>query len=368
MTHPEAAVEPIIILADGELQIAMNSRWHRTRAHLYYLRNPIIRFLPLLAGLAVLLVAGSISFKQLYQQDDFSYVESLYVTFCLVFMEHIVDFPEHWLLQAYFFALPPLGLVVILDGIVRFSYHVLRRDEAGEEWTRAMCKTMSNHIVLCGLGKLGLRTLEQLIYLNQPVAVLEKNPQCPNLAFARKNGVPVRLGHSREQGVFDDLNVAEARSIILATNDDLANLEMAIDARKLNPQIRVILRMFDQELAAKLRESFDMPLTFSTSELAAPLFATSSFDESIMNSFYVGDTLFVIANLVIQPTSELINTPIREIGKQSRVFVLRHVRDGQTTLFPSAETLFQEGDQIMIQAEPETLTRIHEQNHDPLHC
>jgi PAS domain-containing protein len=36
----------------------------------------------------------------------------------------------------------------------------------------------------------------------------------------------VRVGHSREEGVFEDLNVAQAKSIILATNDDLANLEM----------------------------------------------------------------------------------------------------------------------------------------------
>ena len=59
----------------------------------------------------------------------------------------------------------------------------------------------------------------------ETVAVLEKDPQCPNLAFARKNGIPVRLGHSREEGVFDDLNVAKAKSIILATNEDPANLE-----------------------------------------------------------------------------------------------------------------------------------------------
>ena len=148
-----------------------------------------------------------------------------------------------------------------------------------------MSKTLDHHVVLCGLGKVGLRVLQQLIRLNEQVIVLEKDTQCPNLAFARRHGIPVRIGHSREEGIFDDLNLAAAKSIIVATNDDLANLELAIDARKLKPGIRVVMRLFDQELASKIRDSFDIHLAFSTSELAAPVFATSSSDRSIINSF-----------------------------------------------------------------------------------
>ncbi len=343
----------------------MRGPGHRFRAHLHYLKRPILNFLPVLVGLVVLLLLGSICFHAFYRHKALGYFEALYVTYCLIFMEHLLDFPEHWLLQLFYIVLPPLGLVVVLDGIVRFSYHILRRDETGKEWIRAMCTTLNNHVVLCGLGNVGLRTLQQLIRLGEQVAVLEKNPQCPNLAFARKHGIPVRVGHSREEGVFEDLNVGRAKSIILATDDDLANLEMALDARKLKPDIRVVLRMFDQELAAKLRESLDMELTFSTSELAAPLFATSSSDQSIVNSFYVGDRLLVLANLLIRHDSGLVGKAIRDLGKGQHVFVLSLARNGQTTLFPTAQNVFQAGDRITIQTEPETLKGIHALNRDP---
>ncbi len=319
----------------------------------------------MLGGLIGLLLVGGMCFRALYAQKQLGYAEALYITYCLVFMEHLLDFPEHWVLQLFYVVLPPLGLLVILDGIVRFSYHLLRRDETSTEWVQAMCKTLDNHVVLCGLGKVGLRILQQLISLGEKVAVLEKDPQCPNLAYARRYGIPVRIGHSREEGIFDDLNLAHAKSIILATDDDLANLEMALDARKLKPGIRVVLRMFDQELAGKLRDSLGIQLAFSTSELAAPLFATSSSDRSIVNSFYVGDRLLAVANLVVNRDSDLVGQEIRNLGKGQHVFVLSHTRDGESTFFPTADIVLQPDDRITIQTEPETLRQIHELNRDP---
>lgn len=344
---------------------AMLDRSQRFRAWLVYLRGPLTSFLPLMVTFAVVLTAGSISFHFLYDQRPLGFAEALFVTWSLLANEAPVDFPNHPLLAAFFFILPPLGLVVILDGIVRFSYHLLRRDETAPEWVRAMCKSMSNHVVLCGLGKLGLRTLEQLLAMGEQVAVLEKNPACPNLAYARRNGVPVRVGHSREEGVFDDLNVAQAKSIILATNDDLANLEMALDARKINPAIRVVIRVFDQELAAKLREALSMELTFSTSELAAPLFATCSSDRSVINSFYVDHRLLTVARLTVRFGSELAGTPVRRLGQELHALVLTHVHDGQSTFHPHAETVLQPGDEIIVQSESAALKTIHRLNRDP---
>ncbi|MCI0410405.1 MAG: NAD-binding protein, partial [Acidobacteria bacterium] len=290
---------------------------------------------------------------------------ALYVTYCLVFMEHVLPFPRHWLLQAFYLLLPPLGFVVILDGIVQFSYHLLRRDESGKEWVQAMAKTLNNHVILCGLGKVGFRVLEQLLRLGQEVAVLEKNPQCPNLAYARSREVPVLIGNGREAGIFEELNLKAARSIILATDDDLANLEMALDARKIKPGIRVVMRMYDQELAAKIRESFDIHLAFSTSELSAPLFATSSTDRSILNSFYVDDRLLVVALLHIQADSQLLGQRVGDLRASYRVLVLSHARSGQVNLYPEAQTLLQTGDRITVQTEPPTLRELHRVNRDP---
>lgn len=344
-------------------------RWFRRfRANGHYLRGPFINFMPSLFLLIAVMAAGGWAFYTYHATPEgeapLTLLRSFYITYCLIFMEHLLEFPQHWLLQAFYFVLPPLGLVVILDGFARFGYHILRRDERGGQWMRALAKTYSGHVILCGLGKVGLRVLEQLLRLGEDVVVLEKDADSQNLAYAEKHGVPVLIGDGRQASVLEDLNVAQAKSIIAATDDDLANLEMALDARKAQPNIRVVMRMYDQELAQKIRESFDIHLAFSTSAVAAPLFATSSADRSIINSFYVGEQLLVVARLMVNPDSKLLGKRIGDIGSEHRIFFLAHERGAQKTHFPSADIDFQPGDYLVVQTEPDTLKLLHKWNLD----
>lgn len=345
----------------------------RVLAHLLYIRKPLWSFCPLICFVTGLVIIGGIAFSRLYPDPSpgapagatLAFGRALYITWSLIFMEHLLPWPEHWLLEVFYILLPPVGLVVILDGFARFGYHILRRDETGKEWLNAVSQTMSNHVVLCGLGKVGFRVLQKLVALGEEVVVLEKDPGCENLAWARKRGIPVRVGSGREEGIFEDLNVANAKSIIVATNDDLANLEMAIDARKLRPDVRVVLRMYDQELAEKIYDSMDIHLAFSTAELAAPLFAAASTDRTVINAFYVGERLLVVARLFVNAGSELAGTTVGALSKQHQAFVLTHRHEGKPTLHPSEDTAFQVGDRLTIQCEPQELRKVHIRNKEP---
>ena len=328
----------------------------RILANIYYLRRPTLEFLPVLGGMTAIVFLGGLAFRHLYHQP-LTYSEALYHTYCLIFMEHLLDFPKHLLLQVLFFALPPLGLAVILDGIVRFSYHILSRDERSPEWVSAMSKTMKRHVILFGLGKLGLRVLQQLIRLNELVIVVERDPNNPNIAYAHRQGVPVRVGNGREEGLLCDLNVEQAKSLIMATNDDLVNLEVAIDARKIRPEIRVVLRMFDQELAEKIRDSFDIHLALSAWELAAPVFATASSDRRIVNSFYVGEKLMVVAEMEIAPGSSLVGMSVMDMH-ETGVLVLEVARGEVDAYFPSPGHQLAAGDRVTVQCEPARLRKM----------
>lgn len=326
------------------------------------MRKPLVQFAPLALLTFVLVIAGGVAFQQLEPEQHLSFGHALYMTYTLIFMEPVQPFPEHWLLQVFCVVLPPLGLVVILDGIVRFSYHFLRRDDTSREWNRAMTQTLDNHVILFGLGKVGIRVLQQLLKLGELVVVLEKNPQSPNLAFARRHEVPCFIGTGREEGILDDMSAARAKSLICATDDDLANLELALDARKVNARIRVVLRMFDQELAGKVRESFDIEVAFSTAELSAPLFATASADHTIVNAFYVGDLLLVVANLEVGRDSKLVGKTIRQLARENPLVVVSMSRGGQSLLYPDDDAVFEAGDHVVLQTQPANLRQLHALN------
>jgi voltage-gated potassium channel len=339
----------------------------RFRAHYHYLRRPLLRFLLLFLVATTVVLAGGHCFHEYYRQAPYDqvrmgYGKALYLTYCLIFMEHLYEYPDHWVLQLFYWLLPPLGLGVILDGIVRFSFYILKRDEQSQEWLSAMAKTYQNHVVLCGLGRVGLRILQQLLPLGEDVLVLEKNPDSESIPFARKHEIPVFIGSGREEGILEELSIGQAKSIIVATDDDLANLEMALDARKLNPDIRVVMRMFDQELALKIREAFDIQNAFSTSALAAPVFATSSSDRSIINSFYIDDKLLVVAEIGVAEKSKLIGRDVRTLRGKHNIYVISCKRDGESVFYPEGGQKLVAGDRITIQTEPATLKQVHKWN------
>lgn len=340
----------------------MRSLTRRFRANVHYLKKPTLQFLPVFLGMIVVIFAGGWCFLHLYPEKVHSYSEGLYITYCLIFMEHLLDFPEHRVLQVFYVVLPPLGLGVILDAIVRFSYHILRRNEASADWVRAMTKTMKNHVVLFGLGKLGLRVLQELLRLDELVVVVEKDATCPNIAYARRHGVPVRIGMGREEGILDELNLKDAKSVIMATDDDLANLEVALDARNVKDDIAVVLRLFDQELAAKIKDAFDINLAFSTSELAAPLFATASSDRSIINSFYVGRQLMLVARVEVANGGGVVGKSIAEVRNEFQVLVLEVRRGSDQRFFPEVEERLVAGDRLTVQSGPERLRAFQQAN------
>ena len=339
----------------------MRSKDRRARAWLYYLRKPLRRFMPLFGVALGVVLLGGVAFYYLYDQP-ISLSQAMWTTIALLTGEPTLDWPSHWLLETLYYVLPLLGLLVVLDGLLRFTYYAFRRDETSPEWVRAMSETMTNHVVLFGLGKVGFRVLEQLIAMGELVVVIEKDEHCPNFAYARNHGVPTRIASGREEGLLEDVNIKRAKSLICATNDDLANLELAIDARKICPELRVVLRMYDQELAEKIRDTMGINLAFSTAMLAAPTFATASADAAILNSFYVEDRLLVIAKLEAREGSKLIGATVGELVRTHQLVVVTYGRGAGRIFHPPMDVAIQSGDLITVECEPQTLKALHALN------
>ena len=339
----------------------MRTRKRRLQAWLYSLRRPIRQFLPLFFFALAVVLLGGVAFHNLYDKP-LSLSQSIWTTFALLTGEPVLDWPSHWLLEVLYYVLPLTGIVVVLDGLVRFSYYAFRRDEKSPEWVRAMTSTLHNHVILFGLGKVGFRVLQQLVELKQEVVVIEKNEHSPNFAYARHHGVPVRVGTHREEGILEEMGVERARSVICCTDDDLANLELAIDARKVKPDIRVVLRMYDQELAEKIRDTMNIPLAFSTAMLTAPLFATASIDPCVINSFYVDGRLLVVARITVVKECEMTKLTVGDMVKRFQLVVISQKRGEGAVFHPPTSNTVEAGDILTLECDPQTLRELHALN------
>lgn len=224
-----------------------------------------------------------------------------------------------------------------------------------------MASSMRNHIVLVGLGRLGYRTFRVLSALGEPVVVIERDEAREFVEAVRRDGSPLLIADARHDETLVAANVAEARSIITCTNDDLGNLEVALDARRMNPNIRVVLRMFDQNMANKVGEGFNIHQSMSQSAVSAPAFAMSAVEPSIIHSFIVGDDLVVLQRWDVRPGGPLMGMTIADIMARHGVSIVKLRRGpSEAALFPPPATTIHEGDSLLVQGPYEVLRRLAE--------
>jgi Trk K+ transport system NAD-binding subunit len=211
-------------------------------------------------------------------------------------------------------------------------------------------KKMKNHMVLCGLGNVGFRVLEQLRKLDKEIVVVEKNEDCSFLSSARSLGAKVILGDIRLNETLEQANIKDAICLIAVSDEDLANLEAVMNAREINKDIRVVLRMFDQNLANKVQNSFNIETAFSTSALAAPAVAMAAVDPAVISSFYVGDDLMLNLQLEIQEGSSLASMTVAQLEEKGGVSVITHesAKTKKRSFHPSDPLQLEAGDKIVV--------------------
>ncbi|MCG3122380.1 MAG: Glutathione-regulated potassium-efflux system protein KefC [Phycisphaerales bacterium] len=260
--------------------------------------------------------------------------------------------PESWVGRAMLFVIPLLGLAFIIEAIVEVSAMLRDRRSNERSWCLIMSRSMKDHVILVGLGKLGFRTFKLLRRLGHRVVVIEATEKNKFLDEVRRDGSALLIGDARHDELLRDAGVEKARSIILATSDDMVNLEAALDARRMNPGIRVVLRMFDQQLADKVREGFNIRVAMSQSSISAPAFATAAVEPSIVGSVVLSSELIVMVRWPVQTCPQLAGQSVGDVLATFGVSVVERVPPGAPRqLFPPPATVISSGDELVLQGE-----------------
>lgn len=239
-----------------------------------------------------------------------------YEVYTQLFFEHVSPLPKDWALRILYFAVPLCGALILAEGLFKLGASLLDFQNHRERWMRIMAKTMQDHIIIVGLGHVGYRVLRELLERGRSVVAVESDKSSPYVEEARQMGVPVILSDARRESLWEELNVKGAACVVACTDNDLANLEAALDCRALNPNVRLVMRMFDQSMAAKIGNAFSLDRTYSTSALAAPLFAAAALDNRVHGAYRLGETLMMTLELELPENSALENKTIDEVERQ----------------------------------------------------
>jgi Trk K+ transport system NAD-binding subunit len=222
---------------------------------------------------------------------------------------------------------------------------------------------MTDHVILVGLGAVGLRVLEGLRALGREVVVIEYDERNRYVQHARSLGVPIVHGDATLEQTLRSVKIAEAGAVAILTSDDLVNLETGLAVRDMLgerwKEVPVVLRVFDRALGNRLEKTFEFHHVWSTSALAAPWFVGAVLGLEVLATFYVRNQPFLVARLTVRPDGGLTGLAMRDLSARIRVVAIVRAGAGEAMEYPPRrDTRFGAGDQAYLVGPYEELLRV----------
>ncbi len=327
--------------------------WRETLILLKEFRRPVLIFLIAILGLGLL-------YSYMARQAGeplYSVPEAVYLMLTLAFLQPSGSFPHNPVLQIFYFLLPVIGVITLAQGLADFGVMLFNRRARSKEWEMAVASTYNQHTILVGLGHLGYRVVEQLHAMRESVVVIELKPSAEMVSTAQAMGIPVIQDDATRPATLEAAGVKRARTIILATQNDSLNLQIAVKARSYNQDIQVVIRIFDEDFAESLRQQFGF-IALSATGMAAPVFAAAAAGADVTNPISVEGQQLSLARLTIAAGSELAEKTVGSVEDDYHLNIILVRHDHHSEMHPTDSLLLHAGDTLAVLGGPDPLNRL----------
>ncbi|MEV4635927.1 NAD-binding protein [Actinoplanes sp. NPDC049548] len=316
-----------------------------------------------LITLAVTAIAGTVLAHSLDDVDGFW--KSLYVTLLTAVGSSDVETNRDPVAQAAQLvltiaglALLPLITAAVVEGMVNARLALARGTAANDR---------EGHIVVVGLGNVGTRVLRQLVDLGLEVVAIDRRPDARGAKVAEQLGVPLIVGDAALEETLRSASVATSKALVVVSTDDVTNLQAALNARSVRPDLRVVLRLFDDDFARRVQTAFNIDISRSVSRLAAPAFAAAMLEREVLATIPVDRHALLVATVQVLAGSPLDGAPLSRADRHLSVRVIGLSAAGSERVDWAADPrqVLSAGDRIFVVARRAGLRALVEQATPP---
>jgi Trk K+ transport system NAD-binding subunit len=211
---------------------------------------------------------------------------------------------------------------------------------------------LSGHVIVGGLGNVGTGVVGQLHDLGIDVVGIDKDPDAAGLPLAQRLGVRVVIGETHKEETLRSAGIGTCQAIVSVTSSDIVNLETALNARALAATPRIVVRLYDDDLAERVQRTISGTVSRSTSYLAAPAFAAAVLDHQVLRTIAVGRHVLLLAEIVAGSVAGLAGSPVAAVHQAGtlRVIALRRAGSGAADWSPAAGYRLAAGDRLVLLA------------------
>jgi len=326
----------------------------------------------LLALIVVATIVLHYAFRPEGPQSHLGFLSSLYFTVETVATVGYGDYSfahqSPWLIVC--------AIILILAGVALVSTafalftNILVSRRIERSLGRRQVPGMVDHVIVIGLGAVGISVVRRLVAEGEAVVVIERDADNRYLAQARALGVPVVIADATQSQTHRMVNIGDAKAVAVLTSGDLTNIETGLSVRESLGErwddVPVVLRVFDRELAHMMERSFGFQHVRSTSALAAPWFVGAALGLDVLSTFYVDQQPFLVAGLTVAPNGGLQGLAMQDLSSRTRVIALSRAADGVLEHPPRRGTVFAAGDTAFLLGPYEELLRVLQRDQTPV--
>jgi len=217
---------------------------------------------------------------------------------------------------------------------------------------KLMGYTWGGHVVVIGLGDLGTRVIRLLHELGHDVVAVDQSETSRGAQTARELDIPLVIGDASQGETLRRSSAHSCRALLALSTSDVINLTAALRAREMQPGLQVVLRLFDNDFAARVETAFGIPVSRSVAALAAPAFAGALLGQQVIGTVAVGRRVLVLAETRVEGGAKLAGRPLRWVDQPGAVRVIAHTAAAQAspTWLPAPDTPVRAGDRLLVVA------------------
>ena len=306
----------------------------------------------LLSALAVIIVAGTLGYSL---GEGTSVAYGLEWTLDTVTTVGSIPNPPDTGARVLKACLEIVGIGTLFYGLVTVAEFFVSGQLSGmleERRQERMIDSYSDHYIVCGFGRVGRQVSRDLRAAGVEHVVIDPNPE--NREIARDLGIPYIESEAADDEVLRAAGIERARAVIACVDSDAENIFIALTARELRSDIRIVARASVEESEKKLLRS-GADRVISPYKTSGTEMARMALHPQVGGVLEFADLR--LEEIVVTPPCEGEGKTIESVRGQSVIVALRR-QGGQLEAQPEPHTLIGAGDMLVALGSPDALERL----------
>jgi len=245
-----------------------------------------------------------------------------------------------------------IGIVAYILGLVAQTMVVFQMTKIlGRRKLGLKKKSMKDHYIICGYGRIGKTICQELVSSDIPVLVVDMEQEIK--LQLEEAGIPYILDDATNEEILVEARIDRAKGLVSVVSSDADNLFITMTARGLNPDLFIITRTDDEKNQKKfLRAGANrvfLPYVIGGQRMAHTIVkpAVMSFLELTVHDRNIA---LEMEELLVQEGSRLAGANLVESGiRQELNIIIVAIRksEGEMIFNPSSQTRMEKGDTLI---------------------